>query len=53
MSLQEWKSLCREAWEYDFDCSQTDRFAKVGEDWYTLKSWNKTYLECTPQTKPL
>ena len=53
MNLQEWKSLCRQAWEYDFDCSQTDRFAKIAEGRYTIKSCNKAYLECASQTRLL
>ena len=31
MILEEWKQLCRNAWENDYDYLQTDRFAKIGE----------------------
>ena len=30
MNLQEWKQLCRKAWEKDFDFLQRDRFARIG-----------------------
>ena len=51
MNLEEWKQLCRKAWENDYDYSQTDRFAKIGESRYTIRNCNKnTYIECTPET---
>ena len=31
MSSQEWKQLCRKAWENYYDLLQIDRFAKIGE----------------------
>ena len=53
MNLQEWKSLCRKAWENDYDYLQIDRFAKIGEDRYTKRNCNKTtYTEAIPETKP-
>ena len=53
MNLQEWKELCRKAWEDDYDYLQKDRFAKIGQDMYTIRNCNKTiYAECTPETKP-
>ena len=30
INLQEWKQLCRKAWEKDFDFLQRDRFAGIG-----------------------
>ena len=53
MSLEEWKQLCREAWENDYDYLRTYRFATTGEGRYTIRNYNKiTYTECTPETKP-
>ena len=53
MNLDEWKQLCRKAWENDYDCLKIDRFAKIAEGRYTIRSCNKnTYIECTPETKP-
>ena len=48
MNLEEWKSLCRKAWENDYDFLQIDRFTKIGEGRYTIRNCNKTtYIECT------
>ena len=53
MELQEWKQLCLEAWEKDYDYLQIDRFAKKGEGGYTIGNCNTTtYLKFIPQTKP-
>ena len=53
MNLEEWKQLCRKAWENDYDSLQIDRFAKIGNVRYTIRNCNKTmYSECTPETKP-
>ena len=53
MNLEEWKELCRKAWENDYDYLQIDRFAKIGQGRYTIRNCNKTtYVECTPQTNP-
>ena len=53
MNLEEWKSLCRKAWEKDYDYLQIDRFAKIGEGRYTIRNCNKTtYIECICETKP-
>ena len=30
MNLEEWKQLCRKAWENDYEYLQIDRFAKIG-----------------------
>ena len=52
MNLEEWKQLCRKAWEIDYDYLQTHRFAKIGKGRYTYRDCNKmTYTECTPETK--
>ena len=53
MNLEEWKQLCRKAWENDYDYLQTDRFVKIGNGRYTIRKCNKTtYTDCTPGTKP-
>ena len=53
MNLDEWKQLCRKAWENEFDYLQIDRFAKIGNGRYTIRNCNKTtYTECIPETKP-
>ena len=53
MNLEEWKQLCRKAWENDYDYLQIDRLAKIGNGRYTIRNCNKTtYIECTPETKP-
>ena len=53
MNLEEWKQLCRKAWENDYDYLQIERFAKIGEGRYTIRNCNKTtYIECSPETKP-
>ena len=41
MNLEEWKQLCRKAWERDYDYIQMDRFAKIGEGRYTIRNCNK------------
>ena len=54
MNLEEWKQLCRSAWQSCYDYLQIDRFAKIGHGRYTIRNCNKnTYLEATPETKPL
>ena len=51
MTLEEWKQLCRKAWENDYNL-QLDRFAKTGEGRYTIRNCNKTtYTEFTSETK--
>ena len=53
MNLEEWKQLCRKAWENDYDYLQIDRFAKIGNGRYTIRNCNKNnYIEFTPETKP-
>ena len=44
MFLEERRGLCRKAWENDYDYSQIDRFAKIGEDGNTIRICNKTTL---------
>ena len=41
MNLEEWKQLCRKAWENDYDYLQIDRFAKIGQGRYTIRNCNK------------
>ena len=53
MNLEEWRQLCRKAWENDYDFLQIDRFAKIGNGRYTIRNCNKNnHIECTPETKP-
>ena len=53
MCLEEWKELCRKAWENEYDYLQIDRFAIIGNGRYTIRNCNKNiYIECTPETKP-
>ena len=53
MSLEEWKELCRKAWENDYEHLQIDRFAEIEEGRYTIRScFGATYTECSPETKP-
>ena len=52
MNLDEWKQLCRKAWENDYDYLQIDRFAKLGNGRYTIRNCKKNkYIECTPETE--
>ena len=54
MNLEDWKQLCRKAWEDEYEYLQLDRFTKIGEGSKTTKNCNKTnYIECTPETNPL
>ena len=41
MNLEEWKQLCRKAWENDYDYLQIDRLAKIGNGRYTIRNCNK------------
>ena len=53
MNLEEWKELCRKAWQNDYDYLKIDRFAKIGGGRYTIRICNKTtYIERSPETKP-
>ena len=53
MNLEEWKQLCRKAWENDYDYLQIDRFTKIGEVRYTIRNCIKNkYIEYTPETEP-
>ena len=52
MNLEEWKWLCRETWEKDYDYLRIDIFAKRGAGRYTIINFDKSTLkECTPETK--
>ena len=53
MNLEEWKQLCRQARENDFDYSKIDRFAKIGNGGYTIRNcYKNTNTECTLKSKP-
>ena len=53
MNLEEWKELCRKAWQIEFDYVQIDRFAIKRNGRYTIGNCTKsTYIETTPETKP-
>ena len=52
MKYDEFEEMCRKTWENDYDYLQIYRFAKTGEDKYTIGSCNKsTYIESTPEAK--
>ena len=52
MNLEEWKQVCRKAWENDYDYIQLDRFCKIREGGYTIRNCNKdTYIEWSPDAK--
>ena len=42
MSLEEWKQLCRKAWENDYEYLKRDTFANMGEGRYTIRNCNKS-----------
>ena len=51
MKLDEWKQVCRKAWENYYDYLQIDRFAKIGEGRYTVRNCKEnTYIECVSET---
>ena len=53
MNLEEWKQLCRKAWENENVYLKMNGFSKKGECRYTIRKCNKTtYTQCTPKTKP-
>ena len=41
MNLEEWKQLCRKAWENDYDYIQKDWFAKIGDGRYATRNCKK------------
>ena len=52
MNLEEWKEICRKAWEIDKEYLQTNRFAEKTEGRYSIRNCKKTtYTESTPETK--
>ena len=42
MNSQDWEELCRKVRETDCDCLETERYAKLGQDNYGIRSCNKT-----------
>ena len=44
MFLQEWKQLCRKAWEKVCDYLQIDRLGKTGDGRYTIRIGKKNYF---------
>ena len=53
IKLEEWKQLCHKVWENVYEYLQIDRFAKIGDGFYTIRNCDKnTYIECTPETEP-
>ena len=51
-NLQEWKQVCRRAWENEYDYLQKDIFAKTAGSNCTIRNCDKTkYIESTHQTK--
>ena len=52
MNSENWKQLCRKAWENEYVYLQLERFAEIGEVGYTIRICNKaTCTVCTPETK--
>ena len=52
MNLEQWKQLCRKAWENDYDHLQIDRFSKRWEGRYTIRKCIKNaFIECIPETQ--
>ena len=52
MNSEEWKELCRKAWEIDYDDLQIDRFTEIRKGRCTIRKCNKnTYIEGIPETK--
>ena len=46
MNSEEWKQLCRKAWENDYDYLQIERVANIGQGRYTIRNCNRnTYIE--------
>ena len=53
MSYDEWKKLCKMAWEHDFNYLQIDRMKKKSEGRYTIRNANSNKIILIfPQTKP-
>ena len=51
-NLEEWKQLCRKAWENDYEYLQINRFDQIGNGRYIIRNCNKNvYIECTSETK--
>ena len=51
-NLQEWKQLCRKAWENEYDYLQIHRFADIGGVRNTIGICKKTsHIDCTPEIK--
>ena len=54
MNLEEWKQLCRKAWENEYDYLKIDSCDKKGQGRYTSMNCNKnTYTEFVLETKLL
>ena len=52
MKLQDWKQLCRRAWQNDYDYLRIDSFAEIGEARYTIRNCNKTsFIEVISEKK--
>ena len=53
MSYDEFKDLCRKPWEEDFNYLCIDRCKRREKGRYcTCKESKKTFIKCTPETKP-
>ena len=53
MNYDEFKELCRKSWEEDYDYLCIDRSKKRDQGRYcTCNESKKTYIQCTPETKP-
>ena len=53
MSNDEFKDLCRESWEEDYNYLCIDRSKKRVQVRYCICNESKnTYIDCTPEAKP-
>ena len=53
MSYDEFKELCRKSWEEDYNYLNIDRSKKRDQGRYCINNESKkSYIECTPETKP-
>ena len=53
MNYDEFKDLCREPWDEDYNYLYIDRSKKTDQGRYCIcNESKKTYIEATPQTKP-
>ena len=50
----DFKELCRKSWEEDYNYIRIDKFKKKDQGRYCIcNESKKTYIECTPDTRPV